>query len=233
MIHVDSCSAQARDSLQTLAAVHERLVAAELGSLARPSVIFYSVLLAHGTQPRLSPGEQALLTQVVDEVTKKAYGDDAGQVLLAGFLEASPGCSPQLWHVDYDGNTETLFVPLVPLTAKNGTEYVQWESVERAIQMLAKYGPQIEAATLTDFSRLNPAEAYEIRRAVAEPFTILRMPYYLFHRGVRNEEAYARRVFFVTVAARAGFELTDDFKSPVIIPHGTNGEADASREAGR
>ncbi len=59
---------------------------------------------------------------------------DAGNpqrlVLTVGFLTAPPQNGTQRWHTDYEYPSDNIFVPLCPLTAKNGTEYLALPSQE-------------------------------------------------------------------------------------------------------
>lgn len=59
-------------------------------------------------------------------------------------------------------------------------------------------------------------EPYRTRRAIANPFEILRMPSHLLHRGTINQELYPRKVFYIATTLVPGFDLEPENKLPVI-----------------
>ena len=41
-----------------------------------------------------------------------------------------PNCDNQLFHIDYEGNVETFFIPLVDLTDDYGNEYLKFKNLK-------------------------------------------------------------------------------------------------------
>jgi hypothetical protein len=39
-------------------------------------------------------------------------------------------CNNQHFHIDYNGKTDTYFIPLFDLNATNGTEYVKFNNIK-------------------------------------------------------------------------------------------------------
>jgi hypothetical protein len=196
MLHVPArCSPHVEAALMRLVPVHERLATAYPGLPG--DATFYSALFARGEPPRLAPDLGALLSAVCDELLAISYGATPAHVLTAGFIESPVRCRAQKWHFDYRGRTENLFVPLVPQTERNGTEYVAWATPEAGPAMLERYCALFSDTEQLDLSSLAGTDAHRVLRATARPFEILRMPHHLLHRGVENREPYVRRVFYM------------------------------------
>lgn len=226
---IGACSPTMRDALLRLLPWHQRRAACTLGDQPSP-YIFYTNLYARGESHELAPGstdEVALLQQLITETCTLVYGAAGGRtVLTAGFLEGPIGCRYQGWHYDYRGNTENIFIPLVSLTARNGTEYVDFGSLAKSAanapavlaHLLQRGADGDDLLTLPVLPTTDP---YVVRRLLAEPFQVVRMHAHCIHRGVCNEETYTRRVFFIASTDSPGFVLEEDYLAPILVDDGT------------
>ena len=227
---VGACSASMREQLTLMLAWHQRRADLVFAGQASP-YIFYTNLYAAGQEHTLMPGTSAevwALHELVMATCALVYGAATAQrtVLTAGILEGPIGCRPQGWHYDYQGNTENIFIPLVPLTVRNGTEYVDFGSLAQSAAnrnaVLAFILQQ--GASGDDLLTLPPlptADPYTVRRLNAEPFQIVRMHSHALHRGVRNEESYIRRVFFIASTDQPTYRLDEEYLAPIIVDDGT------------
>lgn len=226
---IGRCTPQMREWLSCLDQWHRRR--AETMLQGRPSAyIFYTNLYAHGQRHTLeqgSPEEQQTLQALITAAGEMVYGPEESRqrtVLTAGILEGPVGCHPQSWHYDYMGNTENIFIPLVPLTERNGTEYVDFGTLEKSAAnramvlpfILQRYEENDEVVTLPP---LPVQDSYVIRRLNAEPFQIVRMHSHALHHGVKNEENYVRRVFFIASTNQAGYRLPENHLTPIIFDY--------------
>lgn len=226
---VGACSPPMREQLAEMAAWHQRR--ADLIFAGQPSpYIFYTNLYAAGQEHTLAPGtptQVSALQALVAATCALVYGADTQRtVLTAGILEGPIGCRPQGWHYDYRGNTENIFIPLVPLTARNGTEYVDFGSLAQSAANRAAVLAFIlqRGAAGDDLLTLPPlpiADSYRVRRLNAEPYKIVRMHSHALHRGVRNEESYTRRVFFIASTDQPDYHLDEAYLAPIIVDDGT------------
>ena len=226
---VGACSPEMCEWLHCLAQWHRRR--ADTVLQGRPSAyIFYTNLYAHGQIHDLEPGspeEQQALQALIADALALAYGAEESRrrtVLTAGFLEGPIGCHPQSWHYDYMGNTENIFIPLVPLTERNGTEYVDFGTLEKSAAnrtAVLHYILQLyeETEELTTLPPLPVQDPYVIRRLIAEPFQVVRMHYHALHHGVKNEETYVRRVFFIASTNQPGYRLAEHHLTPLIFDY--------------
>ena len=49
---------------------------------------------------------------------------DQHTLIQINIINAPPDCNNQLFHIDYQGDSESYFIPLVELSDLNGTEYL-------------------------------------------------------------------------------------------------------------
>jgi len=190
-------------------------------------------------QPDSDPNNSALTMPTVlslcefndflKSVQKRVYGDECRKILTAGIIVASPGNETQMWHFDYNGKTENILIPYVPITENNGTDYVQFESVESAKfwypYLKDSQGEQYHYDLPNLFPdndlRHNiphcPSKRYRLERWKADPFTITRMPFYMFHRGPKNRENYKKLMFYLCTTDDMSFFVPEHQKAAVIV----------------
>jgi hypothetical protein len=87
-----------------------------------------------------------------------------------GYLISSPGAPAQDWHVDYDGELITVYIPLTLETEKNATQYrIERYGYSESVQFLSKSASEIPLICTTRHS---------------------------MHRGIANDESFRRIVFY-------------------------------------
>lgn len=214
MIRIGKCSPSVRANLLQLIPAHERFAAAYPN--LPTDAIYYSTFYAHAQPPRLFNEEAEWLSATLQELTQTVYGAAARRILTAGFIESPRSGRRQPWHFDYRGKTENIFVPLVPLTQENGTEYVDWAEPNSGPAELARLVEIIEPGEIEDLASLPDLSPHAVRRAEAEPFEILRMPYYLLHRGTPTNGPQVRRMFFIATTPHFDFDLSEADKAPIV-----------------
>lgn len=226
---IGACSSEMRAWLHDLEQWHHRRADTVLHG--RPSAyIFYTNLYALGQAHEIesgSPDEQAALHSLITDACTLVYGVEGSQqrtVLTAGFLEGPIGCHPQSWHYDYGGKTENIFIPIVPLTERNGTEYVDFgtlaqSAANRAVVMEYLTQRSEEGDELITLPELPTTDPYVVRRLIAEPFQVVRMHSHALHHGVKNEEVYTRRVFFIASTDHPGYTFPEHHLTPIIFDY--------------
>ena len=213
MIKFGSCSEQIQQKIIKLSGIQDLFVKRHCQNSTE--YITYSALIANKCPPRLVPEEHQLLFGVCQTLISRVYGEKSVTLLTAGFVESPVNCKLQEWHYDFGGNTENIFVPLRPATSLNATEYVEWVRPGIELEMQQKLLPVIGEKRYLNLKEVNIEEPYRIRRAVANPFEILRMPSHLLHRGTINRELYPRKVFYIATTLVPGFDLEPENKLPV------------------
>jgi len=127
-------------------------------------------------------------------------------ILYYGFIISQPNNKNQYFHIDYKGKTITYFIPLVNLSNKNGTEYLYFyddtnymKYFHIFIDITKIYVDRKDIISYLEKYNLFNLKDYEFRFANAEAFSILLLPYYVFHRGKINETNENRIMFQITL----------------------------------
>jgi len=124
------------------------------------------------------------------------------KILNFGFIMSQPGCETQPFHLDYDGKSDTYFIPLCDLSNKNGTEFLYFfdkENYNKYFDTLLKIKDQfLDGKDLIKYFidlNLIYGKDFELRIANANAYDIIKMPYYTLHRGKINETDNIRIMF--------------------------------------
>ena len=141
---------------------------------------------------------------------------DPNLVLTINFLMSKPDCKNQHYHIDYEGKTETFFIPLCELNDKNGTEIVEFKNLQDNI----KYFPTLleisnlcysKSDLINELSKYNiDSTIYNIKYINSNPFSLIKIPNYLLHRGRTNETPTDRVMFSIVVSHNSNYSLTLD-----------------------
>jgi hypothetical protein len=190
--------------------------------------MFYSHLFAKNMPmpPTITPLEQQSLDMVVSRLKQFVYGDRAANwhSITVGFLQSPPLCGDQTWHLDFDGTTENIFVPLTRVTDLNGTEYVTFEDDfdQLNVELLVdNFGDASVIKTKDELGlhelppRLFDRE-FKKQRLNCEPYTVVHLPHWVLHRGVNNGADHDRITFYVCCSFNATFDLAPHRKALVI-----------------
>jgi hypothetical protein len=123
-----------------------------------------------------------------------------------GFICSQVNSHNQHFHIDYNGNTETFFIPLIDLDNNNGTEYIEFINKDFNINIFN------ELLTITDefinreqiinyFDKLNILHSnYQFKFLNGKKGCMVKMPYYVFHRGQSNKGTQDRIMFQIIIA---------------------------------
>lgn len=96
--------------------------------------------------------------------------DASDEMTHFGYMVSLPGAPSQDWHIDYDGDQVTIYIPITHETEHNATQYkTEHLGYDLAFQVLTK--PD-------------------------EPHPLIYTPRHSMHRGVGNSEDFRRVVFY-------------------------------------
>jgi len=134
------------------------------------------------------------------------YNIDAKKIISMGFICSQVNSLNQHFHIDYGGDTETYFIPMIDLDNNNGTEYLEFINKEYNIELF----PQLLSMTnlyinreqiISYFDKINISPAnYKFKFLNGEKGCMVKMPYYLFHRGQSNKGVQDRVMFQIIMA---------------------------------
>ena len=155
-----------------------------------------------------------------DEITilKNEYNIDTDRLISLGFITSQVNCFDQYFHIDYNGTTETYFIPLINLDDLNGTEYVEFNDeslniniVDKLIEITDLYNNRKDVEEELTKMGISKSE-YEIKILNANKWGMVHMPYYLFHRGQSNKGIKDRTMFQIVLATKPTANVSNQVK---------------------
>ena len=140
------------------------------------------------------------------ELLETEYNINSSTILSLGFINAPINCKNQHFHIDYNGNTETYFIPLVDLNNTNGTEYIEFNNknlnlyyFDNLKKISEKYISRNQL--IDEFNNIGIDDTnYQLKILNTNSFSMVKMPYYLFHRGKINESNCNRIMFQIVIS---------------------------------
>jgi hypothetical protein len=139
---------------------------------------------------------------------------DMNKILTMNFLISKPNCKNQHYHIDYEGKTETYFIPLCELNNLNGTEIVEFHTeppnlyFNKLLELSNTCYHTSELIEQFNNNNIIPS-SYTIKYVNSNAFSLIKIPYHLMHRGRTNETSMDRTMFSVVIA-REDYKITAD-----------------------
>lgn len=129
----------------------------------------------------------------VHSLLREFYPDEKPRHLLSyGFIVSpSHGKESQGWHMDYSPSVSNLFIPMTAVTHRNTTQFLRGE-LEMEMPP-SQYYPEPH-----QLLEIEKGPALEVSQVVCKPFSILKLFPGVVHRGIANEEAFDRILFFIS-----------------------------------
>jgi len=146
---------------------------------------------------------------------KEAF--DKYTLIQVNIINAPPDCNNQLFHIDYQGDSLSYFIPLVDLSDLNGTEYLYFFDkknykiyYEDLLYMSENYLSKEDATHyLTHKLALKINVDFIFKCANSNAYSLLYMPYYVYHRGQKNKTSTNRLMLNVL------FSIGNKFNYPI------------------
>jgi hypothetical protein len=156
-----------------------------------------------------------------DEIIKilmSEYSINIDNIISLGFITAQVNCFDQYYHIDYNGKTETYFIPLIDLDDNNGTDYVKFNDtnfniniIDKLINMTNNFDSRKELEE--EFKKNNISNSdYKFCFLNIKKWSMVLMPYYLFHRGQSNKGTKDRTLFQIVVATKSNAIVSNQIK---------------------
>jgi hypothetical protein len=145
-------------------------------------------------------------TTNIIKILEKEYNIKPKSILSLGFINAPKNNNNQHFHIDYNGKTDTYFIPLINLDNSNGTEYVEFNNKKLNIDYfddLKKISEKhiTRDQVINEFNNLGINKShYKFQILNINSYSMVKMPYYLFHRGKTNESNYDRIMFQIVIS---------------------------------
>ena len=138
-------------------------------------------------------------------------------LIQINIINAPPDCNNQLFHIDYQGDSFSYFIPFVELSDLNGTEYVHFIDSRNfkiyyniLLHMSDNYlDKQDIIRLLFENYGLKINEDFVFKCANSEAYSLLYMPYYVYHRGQKNKTNINRLMLNIL------FSIGNKFNYPI------------------
>ena len=137
-------------------------------------------------------------------------------LIQINIINAPPDCNNQLFHIDYQGDSESYFIPLVELSDLNGTEYLYFYNKENYklyyesdLYMSDHYYSKEEIIDYFTTLGLKINIDFVFKCANSDPYALLFMPYYVYHRGQKNKTTTNRLMLNIL------FSIGNKFNYPI------------------
>ncbi|CAF1396407.1 unnamed protein product [Rotaria sordida] len=113
-----------------------------------------------------------------------------------GYLLNPINSQRQPFHIDYNCDYSSLFIPLVPLSDDNSVQYIIPSPFidSDLFHEATKNYDKINVNLL-----LQNENYYTVRQCISNPFTVLKMDFRTIHRGISNQDTYHRPMFYISV----------------------------------
>ena len=142
---------------------------------------------------------------------------DKYTLIQINIISAPPDCNNQLFHMDYQGDSFSYFLPLVDLSDLNGTEYLYFFEeknykiyYENLLYMSDHYFDKQDAIVyLTETLGLKINIDFVFKCANSNAYSLLYMPYYVYHRGQKNKTSINRLMLNIL------FSIGNKFNYPI------------------
>ena len=152
------------------------------------------------------------------KILQTDYSIDPNNIISLGFINSQINSYNQHFHIDYNGITETYFIPLIDLDYNNGTEYVEFISKEYNINILDELieitDKYINKNQIIDYfnNKSISNSNYEFKILNTKSWSMVKMPYYLFHRGQSNKGTIDRTMFQIIISKSKNIHISKKVK---------------------
>jgi hypothetical protein len=124
-------------------------------------------------------------------------------------------CDDQYFHLDYQGDSFSFIIPVTEFNKLNGTKYLKFTNVFN----YTKYSNlllQLSNETLSDdiiVERLNEygliySIDYTFEITTSKEFSIISLPDYIFHRGIKNKSTNIRVAYFFVFSLKNRYDYS-------------------------
>lgn len=138
-------------------------------------------------------------------------------LLQLNLICAPPDCVDQVFHIDYLGDSISYFIPLVDLSDLNGTEYLYFYNSENymkcfdlMLEMSEKYFNKDEAIEYMQEKGFVYGIDFCFKCANSPAYSIVEMPYYVYHRGQKNKTNKNRVMLNILLSRNNGYKYPID-----------------------
>ncbi|CAF1189301.1 unnamed protein product [Rotaria sp. Silwood1] len=136
------------------------------------------------------------LEKMVHSLMEKYYHSNTVLLDGYGYLLNPINSKTQPFHIDYNCDYSSLFIPLVPLSADNSVQYIIPSPFidSDLFREATKNCDKINVSLL-----LKNQNYYSVRQCISNSFVVLKMDFGTIHRAISNHDTYHRPMFYISV----------------------------------
>jgi phosphatidylglycerophosphate synthase len=124
------------------------------------------------------------------ETVSRLYAGEPVDFDGYGLIVNPVGSRTQEWHIDYNRDYSTVFIPISEITPENALQYVVCPEAPRDL-------PDLDRIDLAPLAAVSPW--LSVRQLIAAEWSVLRMDFGTIHRGIANTGAHDRSMFWISV----------------------------------
>ena len=158
-----------------------------------------------------------LLDMLRNECDRLRILMEENTLLQINFICAPPDCTDQLFHIDYLGDSISIFIPLVELSDLNGTEYLYFYDEKNyllffdlMLEMSDKNFTKSEATAYMISKGFVYEKDFCFKCANSPAYSIIEMPYYVYHRGQKNKTNHKRIMLNILFSRNNAYDYPID-----------------------
>jgi len=155
------------------------------------------------------------------------------ELVYVQFINSYPDNDDQFYHIDYQGDSVSYFIPLVDINELNGTKYLSFvdkENYKKHYEFFLKVSDLIlndeDVITKLKEHNLHYGVDYTFETISANAFGIIELPNYCFHRGQKNKTNVVRSMVCITFSLYNSFYYPENKYSTVFVNDLENDEGD-------
>jgi len=138
-------------------------------------------------------------------------------LIQINLINAPPDCNNQLFHIDYEGDSISYFIPFVELNNLNGTEFLEFTDTRNYIKyydtlltMSKLYLDRNEIISYLSKLELFLNSDYIFSCATSDAFALICMPNYVYHRGQKNKTNHNRIMLNILFSINNNYDYPMD-----------------------
>jgi hypothetical protein len=155
------------------------------------------------------------------------------ELVYIQFINSYPDNDDQFYHIDYNGDSISYFIPLVDINELNGTKYLSFvdkENYKKHYNLLLN----VSYLILSDEDVIIKLEEHDLHYGVdytfetvsSKAFGIIELPNYCLHRGQKNKTNVIRTMVCITFSLHNSFHYPETKYSTVFVNDLENDEGD-------
>ena len=165
------------------------------------------------------------------------YYIDNYKLIYIQLIRSPVNCNDQFFHLNYNGDCSTYIIPLTEFNKLNGTKYLFFYdelNYEKYFYYLLKLSDEVLndediISKLYDIGLIYEKD-YIFNNYVSDEYSLITLPNYVLHRGVKNKTNNDRLAFFICFSLKNSYDYKLYDTDKEIIQNDTEVDEDLINE---